>query len=122
MKDPAAIPFHFHILSMSVLSPDVFSSKQTCSENRYYMYIINYAMAFNKFYFLKNSKFFHNMIRLAGKFPLEKQLINTQGHKYDLRWLSFTAGLKKETAAVRVSYVRCSRFSQLSIQCHSRRQ
>ena len=80
MKDTAAIPFHFHILSMSVLSPDVFSSKQTCSENRYYMYIINYAMAFNKFYFLKNSKFFHNMIRLAGKFPLEKQLINIQGH------------------------------------------
>ena len=78
MKDTAAIPFHFHILSMPVLSPDVFSSKQTCSENRYYMYIINYAMAFNKFYFLKNSKFFHNMIRLAGKFPPEKQLINTQ--------------------------------------------
>ncbi len=80
MKDTAAIPFHFHILSMSVLSPDVFSSKQTCSENRYYMYIINYAMAFNKFYFLKNSKLFRNMIRIAEKRPTEKHLFSTQEH------------------------------------------
>ena len=69
MKDTAAIPFHFHILSMSVLSPDVFSSKQTCSENRYYMYIINYAMAFNKFYFQKISKFSCEMVNIEENGP-----------------------------------------------------
>ena len=65
---------------MSVLSPDVFSSKQTCSENRYYMYIINYAMVFNKFYFQKISKFSCAGVRLRERHPHRKHLRTAPAH------------------------------------------
>lgn len=67
---------------MSVLSPDVFSSKQTCSKNRYYMYIINYAMVFNKFYFQKISKFSCAEVRLAGKASSKEASPHRSGTQY----------------------------------------